>query len=390
MIKTENAFVFLNKKKRMLSYWEKDLYHQKYDHVIIGAGFNGLWLAYFLKTKAPNLKIAIVERGNLSQGASTKNAGFACFGSPSELVENIANIGLDQTFYWTEKRFKGIELIKKHFGNKIDYLPCGASELFGSKAEFETYNAQINDLNKHLALITGKSENFFIDKNLSTNCGFKGLEYAISNTTEGAIHPAKLLHELYNFLVFNGVNIFKNCEVESLEENTNEVLVKTNTLGELSANYLSICTNAFTQKLLPKLHIKPGRGQVLITEPINGLNWNRTFHMDKGYVYFRNVNDRILIGGARNMDFETETSFDFELNQTIQQHLEKILSNNILPEKTFKIEHRWTGIMAFTEDHIPISKMHSPRIALNVAMNGMGVALAPILANELAEKYLKT
>jgi gamma-glutamylputrescine oxidase len=374
----------------MLSYWEKDLYHQKYDHLIIGAGFNGLWLAYFLKTKAPNLKIAIVERGNLSQGASTKNAGFACFGSPSELVENIATIGLDQTFYLTEKRFKGIELIKKHFGNKIDYLPSGASELFGSKAEFETYNAQINDLNKHLALITGKSENFFIDKNLSTNCGFKGLEYAISNTTEGAIHPAKLFHELYNFLVFNGVNIFKNCEVESFEENTNKVLVKTNTLGELSASYLNICTNAFTQKLIPKLRIKPGRGQVLITEPIKGLNWNRTFHMDKGFVYFRNVNDRILIGGARNMDFETETSFDFELNQTIQQHLEKILSDNILPEKTFKIEHRWTGIMAFTEDHIPISKMHSPRIALNVAMNGMGVALAPILANELAEKYLKT
>ncbi len=374
----------------MLSYWEKDLYHQKYDHLIIGAGFNGLWLAYFLKTKAPNLKIAIVERGNLSQGASTKNAGFACIGSPSELVENIANIGLDQTFYWTEKRFKGIELIKKHFGNKIDYLPSGASELFGSKAEFETYNAQINELNKHLTPITGKSENFFIDKNLSTTCGFKGLEYAISNTTEGAIHPAKLLHELYNFLVFNGVNIFKNCEVESFEENTNKVLVKTNTLGELSANYLSICTNAFTQKLLPKLHIKPGRGQVLITEPIKGLNWNRTFHMDKGFVYFRNVNDRILMGGARNMDFETETSFDFELNQTIQQHLEKILTDNILPEKAFKIEHRWTGIMAFTEDHIPISKMHSPRIALNVAMNGMGVALAPILANELAEKYLKT
>jgi gamma-glutamylputrescine oxidase len=374
----------------MLSFWEKDLYHQKYDHLIIGAGFNGLWLAYFLKTKAPNLKIAIVERGNLSQGASTKNAGFACFGSPSELVENIANIGLDQTFYWTEKRFKGIELIKKHFGNKIDYLPSGASELFGSKAEFETYNTQINELNKHLTPITGKSENFFIDKNLSTTCGFKGLKYAISNTTEGAIHPAKLLHELYNFLVFNGVNIFKNCEVESFEEYTNEVLIKTNTLGELSASYLNICTNAFTQKLLPELHIKPNQGQILITEPINNLNWNRTFHIDKGFVYFRNVNDRILIGGARNMDFETETSFDFELNQTIQQHLEKILTDNILPEKTFKIEHRWTGIMAFTEDHIPISKMHSPRIALNVAMNGMGVALAPILANELAEKYLKT
>ena len=72
-----------------LSFWEKSLYFESLDFTIIGAGIVGLSTAIFLKEKFPGSKILILERGYLPSGASTKNAGFACFGSPTELLDDL-------------------------------------------------------------------------------------------------------------------------------------------------------------------------------------------------------------------------------------------------------------------------------------------------------------
>jgi cation diffusion facilitator CzcD-associated flavoprotein CzcO len=77
-----------------LSFWEKSLYFESLDFTIIGAGIVGLSTAIFLKEKFPRSKILILERGYLPSGASTKNAGFACFGSPTELYDDLSKISV--------------------------------------------------------------------------------------------------------------------------------------------------------------------------------------------------------------------------------------------------------------------------------------------------------
>jgi L-2-hydroxyglutarate oxidase LhgO len=72
------------------SYWEQSSFFN-YDAIIIGSGIVGLIAAIHLKKSSPNLNIAVLERGFLPSGASTKNAGFACFGSVSELIEQEKN-----------------------------------------------------------------------------------------------------------------------------------------------------------------------------------------------------------------------------------------------------------------------------------------------------------
>ena len=62
-----------------LSYWEKESFFSNYDAIVIGSGIVGLNAAIHLKKTAPSLKIVILEKGFLPTGASTKNAGFACF-----------------------------------------------------------------------------------------------------------------------------------------------------------------------------------------------------------------------------------------------------------------------------------------------------------------------
>jgi hypothetical protein len=54
------------------------------------------------------------------------------------------------------------------------------------------------------------------------------------------------------------------------------------------------------------------------TEPIDNLDVRGTFHLDCGYYYFRNIGDRILLGGGRNLDFETETTTEFAQTEIIQ------------------------------------------------------------------------
>lgn len=373
----------------MFSFWEKDVFLKKYDVVIVGAGFSGLWLAYFLKKYRPKIEIAVLESGTLPTGASTKNAGFSCFGSPTELLENIAVMGLDQAMFWAEQRHIGISMIDQYFGSEIEFDDCGGTELFNDKIIFEATKEQLAQLNQSIKSITGSENHFFVDESIIKHARFSGFQYAIKNDVEGSIHSGKLINSMIEVLQAQKVKIFFGVEVERFEENHEEATIIAKNGMVFRANHLSITTNAFTKQLLPEVDLYPGRGQVLITEPIDGLNWRGTFHFDKGYYYFRNYQNRVLFGGGRNLDFQAENTDEFALTELVQNRLEQLLYENIIPNhKHIKVDHRWSGIMAFDATRTPVSKCLSKRVSLSVRMNGMGVALAPTLSESLAKEII--
>src|SRR5919199_6266104 len=115
----------------MLSIWEKETFFAPQDVIIVGSGFVGLWSALFLKKKKPEWKISVVDRGLIPAGASTRNAGFACFGSLSELVYDAKTMGTDKMLRLVEMRFKGLQRIQKYFDDDlIDFEMCGGYELY--------------------------------------------------------------------------------------------------------------------------------------------------------------------------------------------------------------------------------------------------------------------
>lgn len=370
------------------SFWEQDIFKPKYDYIIVGAGFSGLWMAYFLKKQKPEAAIAILERGTLPSGASTKNAGFACFGSPSELLENVKEIGWNKTLEMTQKRFEGIQIIQQHFGDVIDYNPCGASELFTVRSIFEENLSQLEVLNKNLAAMVKNQNHFYEDTQIISESKFEGFQYAISNSAEASIHSGKLFYNLYKTLVSQDVKFLFGTEVENIDTSHKTAIIKTKNLGDFEAQHVCICTNAFSNLFLPAQNIKLGRGQVLITKPIKNLPFNKTFHFDKGYFYFKNVGDRVLFGGGRNLDFEGENTADFGTTEIIINQLKQYLNDYILPNTHHEIDQIWTGIMAFNESKTPFSEIIKSNLSSSVAMNGMGVALAPYLSKELAEKLV--
>jgi hypothetical protein len=81
------------------SIWELETFYRKREIVIIGSGFSGLWTAISIKEKHPEKSVLIIERNAVPLGASTRNAGFACFGSLTEVIADSQKMGWEK--HWT-------------------------------------------------------------------------------------------------------------------------------------------------------------------------------------------------------------------------------------------------------------------------------------------------
>jgi len=381
----------------MMSIWEKETFYAPQDIVVVGSGFVGLWSAFQLKKKNHKLKITIVDRGVIPTGASTRNAGFACFGSLSEVVYDAQTMGTDKMLQLVEMRYKGLERIQKYFDDDlVDFELCGGYELYDysdkiSSAQLRENIVYINSLVKS---ITHKKKTYkLVDENIRS-FGFGNTSHLIKNNLEGYLHSGKLIQTLLSKVQGMGVQIFTQTQINSFEVNGEKIELHTSHSdsyrNNISTSQLLICTNAFAKDLLPAEDVVPARGQVLLTSPIENLPWKGTFHSDEGFYYFRNLGKKVLLGGARNRAFDEEKTTDMNTSDFIQSHLENYLDETVLPnfKGQYTIENRWAGIMAMGTEKMPIVKEVQPNIFCCIRMSGMGVALAPIVSQQVTEMML--
>ena len=362
------------------SYWELKEWFSNIDFTIVGSGIVGLNCALTLKNKYPKSNILLLEKGMLPQGASTKNAGFACFGSLSELIEDLDTHSEEEVFTLVHKRWTGLELLRKNLGDKnIDFQQNKGFELCENETFFEEYMAKKDKINKLLKPIF-KEEVFSISDN---DFNFQKIySKYIVNKFEGQIDTGKMAVQLLQKAQKLGIKILNNISVESFLEMNGKVNVKTNRL-DFYTNKLLIATNGFSKQIITE-NVKPARAQVLITKPIHDLKIKGTFHLDRGYYYFRNINNRILLGGGRNLDFKSEETTDFGQTSIVQNKLEEILNETILPKINFEIDHRWSGIMGVGNQKKAIVKPLSNHVYCGVRLGGMGVAIGSIIGKDLA------
>lgn len=365
-----------------LSHWERETWFNNVDFTIIGSGIVGLNAALTVKKKYPNANVLVLERGMLPQGASTKNAGFACFGSISEILSDLNSHTEDEVLQLVQKRWNGLALLRKNLGDaQIDYQGHGSFELFSkSGGLFEKCADQLSYVNDLLRPIFSEDV-FQITPN---SFGFNEIrEQYICNRFEGQIDTGKMMVQLLQLVQSKGIKILNNTEVTNFQEIENKVEVVLDDFSFVSGKLL-IATNGFAKQLLQE-DVQPARAQVLVTKPIANLHIKGTFHLDEGYYYFRNINNRVLFGGGRNLDFKGEETTEMKTSSLIQNQLEKMLSETILPNTPFQIDHRWTGIMGVGQQKKAIVKKVSDHVYCGVRLGGMGVAIGSLVGKELAE-----
>lgn len=375
------------------SYWEIMSHFRDIDLCIIGSGIVGLTSAIYCKEREPSLQIVVLERGAFPSGASTKNAGFACFGSVSELLADLRNQSEELVFERVQRRFTGLQLLRQMLGDAaMGYDTCGGSELFTAAQEdlYERCLAFIERYGPVLKGITGMSDTYVIDDKRIDTCGFMGVRHMIHNQAEGSVRTELMMDALLAKTRKLGITIINGLDVAAVTEELEGVSIALGNGHVIRSSMAHIATNGFAQELLKDADVMPARAQVLITTPIEKLKVRGNFHMDEGYYYFRDVDDRILLGGGRNIDLVGETTSETGITERIQQKLETLLREIILPDSGYKVAHRWSGVMGVGQTKDTLLKRVSPRVTCGVRMGGMGVALGTLIGKESAQLILGT
>jgi len=370
------------------SYWEHQSFFGPAEVAIVGAGLVGLTAAIFLKQLRPSWRVVVLERGTLPSGASTKNAGFACFGSISELLEQEKRGDLQAV---VQARYAGLARLRELLGDAaLNYQAVGGYELF--RHEDAALAAECRDkidyFNELLAPVVGHGHTFRDATAEAGRFGFGGVGTLLKNECEGSLDSGRMMRALLARAWAADVPVLTNCAVAHIESNASGAAqLHLHNGACVSAGQVLVATNAFAAELLPGSGVVPGRGQVLVTEPLPEVNLPGTFHYDHGYAYFRQLPDqRILLGGGRNLDFSAEETTVPGLTPRVQAYLENLLHEVIVPGQRPHIDYRWSGVMGFGPVLAPLIDWVRPCLLAAVRCNGMGVAMGAGTGWQAAQK----
>jgi gamma-glutamylputrescine oxidase len=378
--------------KYRLSYWEKTAFYNQVDVVVIGSGIVGLCSAIFLKRQCPDKQIYVFERGAGPIGASTRNAGFACLGSPSEIMADIDKNGFQKAMDLIAMRWEGLIKIRELLGDaSIDFKMEGGYELF-TEYDDDVYQRCaffLPELNIEMARITGFDQCYQERHNQIKQFQLGGAERLIYTQAEGQLDPGKMMVRLMAIAENLGIKIMNGIDVARITDTSAGVEIETAFGWKLTVEKVIVATNGFTENLISGMDVKPVRNLVLITQPIPGLKLNGSFHYQEGYYYFRNVENRILLGGGRNLDFEAEATQEFGINERIRSALSQFLRTIVSRDLHAEPEMWWSGILGVGKEKSPIIKWHSENIATAVRMGGMGVAIGSLVGEQVAGMVAK-
>ena len=368
-----------------LSFWERNSFFNDIDVAIIGSGIVGLSTALALRERNDTLRIAVIERGTMPTGASTRNAGFACFGSITELLDDLENHSENAVFALVEQRFKGLERLRQRVGDKnMNYEAFGGFEIFKNTegVVFEKCQDTLSYFNKNISSIVGRNDNYEV---LKQGFGYKNiLPNLIWNKSEGQIDTGRMMMTLLRLAQEQNILIFNGLKINKMTDNTEGVILETADGWDFKAKKVVVATNGFARQLMPELEVQAARNQVLITKPISKLHIKGCFHYDKGYYYFRNVGNRVLLGGGRNLAIKQEMTDAFGATKLIQNTLTQLLTDVILPDTPFEIDTWWSGILGIGSHKKPIIERVSPNVIVAVRMGGMGIAIGSLVGEEAA------
>ncbi len=362
-----------------LSYWERSEIERRRDVLIIGAGLVGMSAAIELKKMIPSASITVIDKQVIGCAASTRNAGFACFGSVSEILADIEVYGEQTTIDLVNRRRSGIESIRDRYSPaNIRYEHSGGYEIFNNEEEFALYQPQVEQINKLLG-----SDVFDIHKTPSPIHSYSSCIY---NKYEGQLNTGRL----YDALIKEGraldIELIKGLEVLEIDLATGSLSCKVEDVNiDMKADKIIVATNSLTSHLLPQLDVKAVRNQVIVTQELSGHGLKGCFHQDKGYIYFRDIGNRVLIGGARHLHKEEETSI-FGDNQKNQAYLLNHLRKCVLPyiKEELMIDQSWSGILSGGANRLPIVEKLSDKVTVAARLSGMGVAIGMDVGIEAA------
>lgn len=366
------------------------------DVAIVGAGFTGLWTAYYLKRADPHLRVAVLEREIAGFGASGRNGGWchttfpgsremaAKWGGRQPVIDQQR--ALHQTVYEIQRVVQEEDIDARfHLGGQLD-LALTPVQLLRARSAVE-YERSWGFGEEDFVLL-GASE---IRERVKV-AGCLGATY----TPHGAaVDPARLARGLAEVVEGMGVPIYERTPVTRLEPR-----LASTPFGDVRADVVVRATEAFTPEL-------PGYERTLVpiyslmigTEPLPAAFWQevgwqgREVFGDYRFLIFyamRTEDDRIAIGGrGAPYHFGSRLSEAYERVPAVQDHLKSLLGELFPSIGAFTVTHRWGGAIAAARDwYTSVGLDRATGLAWAGAYVGDGVSTTNLAARTLRDLIL--
>lgn len=337
------------------SYWldrSSSSNKKNYDAVIVGAGISGLSAAYWLNREDPTLKIAIVEKSRLAFGASGRNAGFITCGSVEHFNRMISKHGQEQaTAIWRfaqeNLRYLKDEIIQDD-GEELGFEQNGAYSLAAQENEMQELKV-VSGIMNQLSIRT----EVYSSQDIERAVGARGFIGGIRYLDDASVNPVSLVHQLAKKV---NADIYEGVEAFAIEEGDESARILKTDCGDFSAQMILLNLNGYSSTLHPwfKNKIYPTRGQCLMMEAVPRFMdapCYANFYLD----YFRQIpSGELLIGGFRQLEKDTEVGISDQVSDQIQNALHEFVVRHLPQFKDAKVNHRWSGIMGFSQDGEPM------------------------------------
>jgi gamma-glutamylputrescine oxidase len=294
------------------------------DVAIVGAGVTGCSAA--LRLAEAGMRVRVHDRRRVAEGASGRNGGFALRGGAARYDVARETYGHEQSlelWRWTERALDRIESLA---GDSL--RRPGSYRLAADEEEREQIHGEYEALR----------EDGFECEWLDDFPGFHG---AVSHAGDGTIQPARFVRRLAARAASAGADIREHDGVDDV--------------SALDADHVVVATDGYGRDLVPELAdaIWPTRGQVVVSEPLDRVLYDRPHYARQGFDYWQQLPDRrLLLGGFRDVSIMDELTDVEETTPTIQASLERFLGE--LSGGEARIGHRWAGIFALTQDLLPL------------------------------------
>ncbi|WP_105101890.1 NAD(P)/FAD-dependent oxidoreductase [Microbulbifer pacificus] len=393
---------------RQLSYWFDSLdtdvapraaleSEQQVDIAIVGAGYTGLWTAYYLKQQNPELNIAMIEQEVAGYGASGRNGGwlmgeFTGFGdylkllpTPEKAVARTLASGIVGEVKQVCLR-EGIHCDLAHDG------------WLASAARFPAQLARVREsLNYYRALGFGEEDYRWLDAGEARALvNIRGTQGGMYARNVAAIHPAKLVRGLAHVVETQGVRIYEQSPVTEIKSGR----VAT-ARGSLAADVVISALEGFSNTVQSpfKRHAIPVVSRVIATEPLSDAQWRaigfsrRVVSSDASRLISymqRSADGRLLFGARGSYDRGGDVRTDAKLrDEELRVQLQLML--DFFPDlRGVEVSHHWCGNLAFSRGMRPaaIYDAHAG-LALAGGYGGEGVGASNLFARTLADLILR-
>jgi glycine/D-amino acid oxidase-like deaminating enzyme len=327
------------------------------DVAIVGAGYTGLWTAYYLKREDPSLRIAVLDTQFPGYGASGRNGGWvtAFFPGPREIYERTSSreavVAFQRAMFATVDE---VGRVLEAEGIDAEYTKSGSLGVALSPAQVQRAEARIEyergwGFGADDIRLLSRSE-------LEARVTLSGGRRAVFSPHVARIHPGKLIRGLARLVEEMGVKIYERTPVSELRPRR-----AITPLGEVKAQWLVRATEAYTANFAAlKRELAPINSSMVVTEPLDEETWaqigweGRELIHDgaHAYVYLQRTADgRIAIGGRGcPYRFGSSTAHTNEVSgrtiDALQRKLEALFPS-IAPAR---ISSAWSGVLGVPRD----------------------------------------